>query len=70
VLFQLERLKHEIDHLPNIGGHALSGPAREVWRLHTGLAIREAPDLGPEALDALASDVAGLYERLSQAYFG
>ncbi|MFI0842741.1 circularly permuted type 2 ATP-grasp protein [Mesorhizobium sp. IMUNJ 23232] len=70
VLFQLERLKYEIDHLPNAGGHGLSEPAKEVWRLHTGLATREAGELSPEALEQIAWDVGGLYEKISQAYFG
>ena len=70
VLFQLERLKNEIDRLPDADRHGLSEPAKEVWRLHTGLAIKEAGDLTPEALDELAWDVGGLYEKLSQAYFG
>jgi uncharacterized alpha-E superfamily protein len=70
VLFQLERLKNEIDRLPDADRHGLSEPAKEVWRLHTGLAIKEAGDLSPEALDELAWDVGGLYEKLSQAYFG
>ena len=70
VLFQLERLKDEIDHLPNAGGHGLSEPAKEVWRLHTWLATREAADLSPEALDQIAWDVGGLYDKISQAYFG
>jgi uncharacterized circularly permuted ATP-grasp superfamily protein/uncharacterized alpha-E superfamily protein len=70
VLFQLERLKDEIDHLPNAGGHGLSEPAKEVWRLHTGLATREAGELSPEALEQIAWDVGGLYEKISQAYFG
>ena len=70
VLFQLERLKEEIDHLPNAGGHGLSEPAKEIWRLHTGLATMEAVDLPPEVLEQIAWDVGGLYEKISQAYFG
>jgi uncharacterized alpha-E superfamily protein len=70
VLFQLERLKYEIDHLPNAGGHGLSEPAKEIWRLHTDLATREAADLTPEALEQIAWDVGGLYDKISQAYFG
>jgi uncharacterized circularly permuted ATP-grasp superfamily protein/uncharacterized alpha-E superfamily protein len=70
VLFQLERLKYEIDHLPNAGGHGLSEPAKEIWRLHAGLATREAAELSPEVLEQIAWDVGGLYEKISQAYFG
>jgi uncharacterized circularly permuted ATP-grasp superfamily protein/uncharacterized alpha-E superfamily protein len=70
VLFQLERLKDEIDHLPNAGRTGLSSAAKEVWRLHTGLAIREAEDLDADALVAISSEIAGLYDRLAQAYFG
>jgi uncharacterized circularly permuted ATP-grasp superfamily protein/uncharacterized alpha-E superfamily protein len=70
VLFQLERLKYEIDHLPDADRHGLSAPAKEVWRLHTGLATREPGDLDPDALDQIAWDVGGLYETLAKAYFG
>lgn len=69
VLFQLDRLKHEIDHLPNAERPGLSIAAKEVWRLHTGLAIREAEDLDSEALFGISADVAGLYDRVAQAYF-
>ena len=71
VLFQLDRLKDEIAHLP--GGRRPAGtcrrPAKDVLRLHTALAIRRAGDLSPEALDALADDIAGLYSSLAKAYF-
>jgi uncharacterized circularly permuted ATP-grasp superfamily protein/uncharacterized alpha-E superfamily protein len=70
VLFQLERLKFEIEHLPHSGRPGLSAPAKEVWRLHTDLAIKEPEDLTPEALDTMARDVASLYEKLAQSYFG
>jgi uncharacterized circularly permuted ATP-grasp superfamily protein/uncharacterized alpha-E superfamily protein len=71
VLFQLERLKTEIDHLPGRGaaGH-LSPAAKEVLRLHTSLAIREPAEMTPEALDTLAWDIGGLYETLARTYFG
>ncbi len=70
VLFQLERLKSEIDHLPDADRRGLSEPAKEVWRLHTRLATKEATELSAEALEDLAFDIARLYEKLSQAYFG
>jgi uncharacterized circularly permuted ATP-grasp superfamily protein/uncharacterized alpha-E superfamily protein len=70
VLYQLERLKHEIDRLPNFGRPGLSEPAKEVWRLHTALATREAEDLTPEVLEEIARDLAGLYDTLSRTYFG
>ncbi|PSJ64805.1 circularly permuted type 2 ATP-grasp protein [Kumtagia ephedrae] len=70
VLFQLERLKYEIDHLPDADRHGLSAPAKEVWRLHTGLATHEPAELDPDALDQIAWDVGGLYETLAKAYFG
>jgi uncharacterized circularly permuted ATP-grasp superfamily protein/uncharacterized alpha-E superfamily protein len=70
VLFQLERLKEEIDHLPDADGRGLSEPAKEIWRLHTGLATKEAFELSPEGLEDIAVEVGGLYDKLSQAYFG
>ncbi|HEV2900430.1 MAG TPA: circularly permuted type 2 ATP-grasp protein [Pseudaminobacter sp.] len=71
VLFQLERLKSEIDLLPGRGvaGH-LSPAAKEVLRLHTSLAIREPAEMTPEVLDALAWEISGLYETLARTYFG
>jgi uncharacterized circularly permuted ATP-grasp superfamily protein/uncharacterized alpha-E superfamily protein len=70
VLFQLERLKEEIGLLPGAGsGGTLSPAGKEIMRLHTSLAIREAPDLDPEALHALGDEIAGLYTILARAYF-
>jgi len=71
VLFQLDRLKHEIAHLPESGdrGH-LSPAAKDMLRIHTGLATKEPHDLSPAALETLADDMAGLYSRLAKAYFG
>jgi uncharacterized alpha-E superfamily protein len=70
VLFQLDRLKHEIAHLPEAGdrGH-LSPAAKDVLRIHTALATDEPGDLSSKALDALADDIAGLYSSLAKAYF-
>ncbi|MEQ1943130.1 circularly permuted type 2 ATP-grasp protein [Mesorhizobium sp. VNQ89] len=70
VFFQLDRLKHEISHLPEAGerGH-LSPAAKDVLRIHTGLATDEPGDLSPEALNALGDDIAGLYTSLAKAYF-
>jgi uncharacterized circularly permuted ATP-grasp superfamily protein/uncharacterized alpha-E superfamily protein len=70
VLFQLDRLKHEIAHLPEAGdrGH-LSPAAKDMLRIHTGLATKEPGDLSPAALEALADDIAGLYSSLAKAYF-
>ena len=68
VLFQLARLKQEIEHLPNPAHPSLSVAAKEVMRLHTELAIREAEDLDAGALFAIAADIAGLYERVAQTY--
>lgn len=70
VLFQVERLKDEINLLPGAGrdGH-LSPAAKEVLKLHTRLAIEEPGALDPEDLDELANDIAGLYNSLSKAYF-
>jgi uncharacterized circularly permuted ATP-grasp superfamily protein/uncharacterized alpha-E superfamily protein len=71
VLFQLERLKAEIDLLPGRGvpGH-LSPAAKEILRLHTTLAIRDPAEMTPDALDTLAWDIGGLYETLAKTYFG
>jgi uncharacterized alpha-E superfamily protein len=70
VLFQLERLKEEIGLLPGVGsGGTLSPAGKEILRLHTSLAIREAPDLDPKALNALCNEIAALYTILAKAYF-
>lgn len=70
VLFQLERLKEEIGFLPGTGnGGTLSAAGKEIMRLHTSLAIREAPDLDPQALNKLAGEIAGLYSIVAKAYF-
>jgi uncharacterized circularly permuted ATP-grasp superfamily protein/uncharacterized alpha-E superfamily protein len=70
VLFQLERLKEEIGLLPGVGsGGTLSPAGKEILRLHTSLAIREAPDLDPKALTTLGNEIAGLYTVLAKAYF-
>jgi uncharacterized circularly permuted ATP-grasp superfamily protein/uncharacterized alpha-E superfamily protein len=70
VLFQLERLKEEIELLPGAGsGGALSHAGKEILRLHTALAIREASDLDTAALDELSAEIAGLYDILSKHYF-
>jgi hypothetical protein len=70
VLFQLDRLKNEIAHLPEAGdrGH-LSPAAKDMLRIHTALSTNEPGDLSPAALDALANDIAGLYGSLAKAYF-
>ncbi|WP_230980222.1 circularly permuted type 2 ATP-grasp protein [Oryzicola mucosus] len=71
IVFQLERLKEEIDTLPGAsrGGH-LSPVAKEVLKLHTALAVKEPGDMSPEVLDQLAYDIGGLYSSLSKSYFG
>ncbi|MDI6028041.1 circularly permuted type 2 ATP-grasp protein [Corticibacterium sp. UT-5YL-CI-8] len=71
IVFQLERLKEEIDTLPGAssGGH-LSPVAKEVLKLHTALAVKEPGDMSPETLDQLAYDIGGLYSSLSKSYFG
>lgn len=70
VFFQLDRLKHEIAHLPEASerGH-LSPAAKDVLRIHTALATDEPGDLSPDALNALADDIAGLYDNLARSYF-
>lgn len=71
VMFQLDRLKTEIGHLPATGerGH-LSRTSRDVLRIHTALATEEPGDLSAEALYLLADDIAGLYNSLARSYFG
>ena len=70
MLFQLDRLKHEIAHLPESGerGH-LSPAAKDVLRLHTALATDDPADLSPKALNALGDEMAGLYNSLAKVYF-
>ncbi|WP_437344295.1 alpha-E domain-containing protein [Mesorhizobium marinum] len=70
VLYQLDRMKQEIAHLPESGdrGH-LSPAAKDVLRLHTALATDDPADLSTDTLDALADDIAGLYSSLARAYF-
>ncbi|MBX3580465.1 MAG: circularly permuted type 2 ATP-grasp protein [Rhizobiaceae bacterium] len=71
VIFQLDRLKHEVAHLPETGerGH-LSPAAKDVLRIHTALATEEPGDLTPDALNMLGDDMAGLYSSLARSYFG
>jgi uncharacterized circularly permuted ATP-grasp superfamily protein/uncharacterized alpha-E superfamily protein len=71
VMFQLDRLKAEIGHLPAAGerGH-LPRASRDVLRIHTALATEEPGDLSTEALGLLADDIAGLYNSLARSYFG
>jgi len=70
LLFQLERLRIEIDHLPkpDEAGH-LSAPAREVLRIHTALAIEDHDGIDSDRLDVLVADLRGLYFTLSATYF-
>ncbi len=69
VLFQLERLKVEIDHLPRDSEYGLSEPAREVLRLRTELDIQDAGDVTEAFLEQLSWDVGGLYDKISAMYF-
>lgn len=70
VVFQLERLKDEIDELPKDESGGLSAAAKEVLRLHTSLSITEPRDLTPEALDEVAGDLGELYHLIAARYFG
>lgn len=70
VLFQLDRLKAEIDLLPGGGRGQMSEPSREALRIHTVLAIQQPAGIGAEALDQIADDLASLYLALSRTYFG
>ncbi|MER2536735.1 MAG: circularly permuted type 2 ATP-grasp protein [Rhizobiaceae bacterium] len=70
VLFQLARLKEEIAHLPHAAENGqLSAAGKEILRLHTGLAIKEAKDLGPDALNRLANEIGDLYTAVARSYF-
>lgn len=70
LLFQLERLREEIDHLPRLGsGTHLSVPAREVLRIHTGLAIEDHDGIDEQRLNQLVEDLQGLYLTISSTYF-
>jgi uncharacterized alpha-E superfamily protein len=70
LLFQLERLREEIDHLPRLGsGTHLSVPAREVLRIHTGLAIEDHDGIDELRLNQLVEDLQGLYLTISSTYF-
>ena len=69
VLFQLERLKVEINLLPGGTAAQMTPAAKEVLRLHTALAIRDPAEMTPEALHGLASEIAALYDGLAGVYF-
>jgi uncharacterized alpha-E superfamily protein len=69
VLFQLDRLKVEINLLPGGAGAQMTPAAKEVLRLHTALAIRDPAEMTPEALHGLASEIAALYDGLAGVYF-
>ncbi|MGH6859545.1 MAG: alpha-E domain-containing protein, partial [Phyllobacterium sp.] len=74
ILFQLEALKTEFGLLPvrddsrgkPVGMQAFS---KDVLRLHTQLAISEAGDLTPEALEKIAEDIGALSDAISDTYF-
>lgn len=71
ILFQLERLKAEIGLLPALGGQGHMSPAaKAILQLNTQIAIKEPSDMTPKALDALATEIGGLYNSLAKAYFG
>jgi uncharacterized alpha-E superfamily protein len=70
VLFQLDRLKHEIAHLPEASERGqLSPAAKDVLKIHTALATDDPADLTTEALNLLADDIAGVYSSLARVYF-
>ena len=48
---------------------ALKNAGKEILRLHTGLAIKEAKDLGPDALNRLANEIGDLYTAVARSYF-
>ncbi len=70
IMFQVQVLKHEFAQLP-VAGVPRGMPAfvKQALRLHTELSIREPGALDGECLAGFANDLAGLYERISSAYF-
>ncbi|MBZ9678775.1 circularly permuted type 2 ATP-grasp protein [Mesorhizobium sp. ES1-1] len=71
ILFQLERLRAEIGLLPALGGQGHMSPAaKAILQLNTQIAIKEPSDMTAKALDALATEIGGLYNSLAKAYFG
>ena len=69
ILFQLDRLREEVGRLPgNDKGYPLTVVAKEVLKLHTGLAIREPGDINSAVLQTMASDFGRLYDALAGQY--
>lgn len=69
LLFQLDRLKTEVELLPGGSPNNMTAAAKEVLRLHTTLAIKEPPDLTTETLDGLVAGLSGVYNELARFYF-
>ncbi len=69
LLFQLDRLKTEVELLPGGSPSNMTAAAKEVLRLHTALAIKEPADLTTETLDGLVGGLAGVYDELARFYF-
>lgn len=68
-LFQIEALKTEIEHLPGALDRGMRSPiAKEILRLHTGLAIREAADMAPEVLRGVGYEIGVLAGMIDKAY--
>ncbi|MBS3847388.1 circularly permuted type 2 ATP-grasp protein [Devosia sp. BSSL-BM10] len=69
VIFQLDRLRAQIDKLPGgIVEGQLSPAAKAALELETELRIADAGDMTPERLDKLADDIVGLSGLISAAY--
>ena len=69
LLFQLDRLKTEVELLPGGSPSNMTAASKEVLRLHTALAIKEPADLTAETLDGLVGGLAGIYDELARFYF-
>lgn len=69
LIFQLDRLKTEVDLLPGGSTNNLTPAAKSVLRLHTELAVKEPTDLSVEALDGIVYGLADVYDDLARYYF-
>ncbi len=69
ILFQLDRLKEEIDLLPAAPGGHLSPAAKEVLNLHTRLSVTDARDMDTAHFDEIVVGLGRLSDVLSRSYF-
>jgi len=69
VIFQLDRLRAQIDKLPGgVMEGQLSPAAKAALELETELRIADPADMTPERLDQLADNIVGLSGLISKAY--